>query len=435
MTALAVMKDVNSALQALLGEANLLSVLEVAEDVERLKKKARSGENSHFSTVADAVAQTPWFKQQMQEFSQTVAITKVHKKKVLEISTWVRSPVADWKPEMIVENMRDLIFLQSDLPAGALDDMVKEGKAKIKEYWTSTFGKLVDGHAGVECKLLQDVVAEGCSSWPDDNFFFESTEKLADMMSSRAGQALVHRFLLEWSKLTETEQALDVEKLEAVLPDLSVHYWSARGVAMPQEERAKFDKVLEALLQKMRSVVGQDLQHFSLLCKASLCSESWWSTEQAETIRFVQAQHGLFTIMLEYSGGGVDVGTALGKPNGRANLGFLMRKVKECELLMKEPECPGWSRALLSPAFEKASGLVAESSNYLYAKVEENLSWALQSCTISKGLPDNKAWTDGVDDKMSWEALVQHGEKTLATVPRIALEEAEASLTKEPGLA
>ena len=91
---------------------------------------------------------------------------------------WVGADVATWKHDEVLEHLRDLIFLQSDLPPGSFQEVVDEGQMKVKQFWTQGYNRLCDGEAGVECKLLQDLVSEGCSNWPGDAFFAEAQRSL-----------------------------------------------------------------------------------------------------------------------------------------------------------------------------------------------------------------------------------------------------------------
>ena len=365
----------------------------------------------------------------MATFMQTIAATKVHKKRILEVNAWVQAEVSDWKPETLLENLKDLIFLNADLPADAFTEVVSQGKAKLKEYWAASFAKLSAGEPGVECKLMQDILAEACSSWPDEQYFLDMTSELAELLSSKAGRALVQKFLASWTALGGC--CSDPEQVEQSFPSLEATAAAARGVALPADTVQPFQAVFQEVVAEMAKQVKKNYDGFSVLFKAVSCGEAWWSAEQKATMQSVKLTHQLYEGLRDFEGEMKDVECMLKAEKAEAKLTVLMRLVQEAQCVLDEPADHQWSHDLLTPSFESSKVRVVEATLQMYTEAERNIKSAIDMAGCAKGMPGGKSWLEGVSDEWAWETLVEHAEMTLLKVPKADLEKLKSTLTQE----
>eukprot|EP00971_Amphidinium_carterae_P191246 3795316-Amphidinium_carterae.1 len=91
----------------------------------------------------------------------TAAATKVHKKKLAELNTWVNKEVKQWQGDMVLEHLKDMFLLDQDLPAGTFAEVFKKGIGKLQQWLSMKLDELCNGGGVTEdLQQLQDIMAE-----------------------------------------------------------------------------------------------------------------------------------------------------------------------------------------------------------------------------------------------------------------------------------
>eukprot|EP00971_Amphidinium_carterae_P337661 6474575-Amphidinium_carterae.1 len=348
---------------------------------------------------------------------------------MFSIAKWVELEVKDWKQEDIMEKLRDLIYLHADLPSGSFEEPFEAGNRKLQEFWATSFERLKKGNAGADCQLLQDIVAEAVVTWSNDSVWLKNTEDLAEMMTSRAAQALVEKFLASWEQVAS--RVGDESQLQALLEDLEKHSTSARGVALPSHADAKFKEVLDIVVNNMALTVNEKYPLFLMLYKVLLCAQPWLSGPSVATLDAITMNHKLKECWLAFRGSHTEVSDMLDSDKAQEKLADVMRQVKVAEKFLSEPPGNGWQHGLVQVAFDEAKAAVAKASELLFKKVVDAMTHAIQNAGIAQGLPDGKSWLDGLGDDVTWDTLLEHAQKTLLTVPKKELENLEGKLTED----
>ena len=405
---------------ALMENSSIFEMLQLKPEVEEVRKKMRKADGSSIGVFADSLAQEASWKIKLDAYVQSTNAAEIHLSKMKEVKAFLEKRSLRSDPKIVMQMVRDLGFLHSELPPRAFDQFMAEGLSFSKDYWTQSLQALTGGVWQHEQQHLQECMMECNLVWPEEATFSEAVHELAQRAAARTGQSKIGEFVACMEPMADTLKSH--ESTAAAVQEVQKHTRVCRGLKLDEKQMKAVHTAIDTLQAAALCVWGEGKAAPEIL-EMTECLEPWFAAHQGAKLLVMKLHEALVKALASWLEVGVNMTTLKPGPE-KAALAALVRSHKAAAAHLDQASEADWGTKALASVHKDAGESLQSTQKMVIENAKEELEKQGQKVRELMALTGSgeKAWCDNITAAMDWDEALKIAGASLAKIPSDRLE-------------